>query len=148
MVLDACADGAHHQQMGIGKRIEERLVELGLRRRDLQDRAAARCDVSLSDQTLSNLIKRDSARSESDWAIARALDTSVLWLVYGDERFRNRDPQTSLLAQEPVARYGNQPTHDETELLVGFRLATPEVKEIMLDAARKATAAQREQKAS
>ena len=64
--------------MAIGKRIEERLARLGWRRNDLLNRVP-----DLTPQALSNLIRRDSVRSEWDEAIAEALGVSVLWLVYG-----------------------------------------------------------------
>lgn len=64
--------------MALGKRIEKRLKELGWRQRDLLAKVP-----TLTPQTLSNLIRRDSARSEADLAIADALGLSVLELVYG-----------------------------------------------------------------
>lgn len=64
--------------MNIGKRIEARLKSLGWERKDLLDRVDG-----LSAQALSNLIRRGSKRSEWDEAIANALGTNVLWLVYG-----------------------------------------------------------------
>lgn len=64
--------------MNIGKRIEERLKSLNWERRDLLDRVDG-----LTAQALSNLIRRDSKRSEWDEAIANALGIDVLWLVYG-----------------------------------------------------------------
>lgn len=64
--------------MAIGKRIEQRLADLGWRRNDLIDKLP-----DLTPQALSNLIRRDSVRSEWDEAIAEALGVSVLWLVYG-----------------------------------------------------------------
>ncbi len=66
--------------MNIGGRIEQRLRELGWSRKDLLDRVP-----DLSAQALSNLILRDSKRSEWDKAIADALGKSVMWLVYGEE---------------------------------------------------------------
>lgn len=64
--------------MAIGKRIEQRLNDLKWKRRDLMDRVP-----DLTPQALSNLINRDSARSEWDMQIAEALGVSVMWLVYG-----------------------------------------------------------------
>lgn len=66
--------------MGIGKRIKATLEERGWERGDLMDRVP-----DLTPQALSNLIRRDSKRSEWDEAIAAALGVSVLWLVYGHE---------------------------------------------------------------
>lgn len=66
--------------MNIGKRIVERLAELKWQRRDLLDAVD-----DLSAQALSNLIVRDSKRSEWDQQIAKALGVSVMWLVYGEE---------------------------------------------------------------
>lgn len=40
---------------------------------------------NLSPQALSNLITRDSKRSEWDIAIAKALGVTVAWLVYGPD---------------------------------------------------------------
>lgn len=66
--------------MAIGKRIEQRLKDLEWERADLLSALP-----DLSAQALSNLIRRDSKRSEWDQAIAKALKTSVLWLVYGEQ---------------------------------------------------------------
>lgn len=66
--------------MNIGSRIQHRLQELHWERRDLLERVP-----DLTPQALSNLIKRDSKRSEWDEAIAAALGVSVLWLVYGKD---------------------------------------------------------------
>lgn len=66
--------------MALGKRIAQRLSELNWKRKDLL--AAV---PELTPQALSNLIRRDSARSEWDMDIARALRVSVLWLVYGHD---------------------------------------------------------------
>jgi len=65
--------------MNMGRRIADRLGELGWKQRDLLDRVP-----DLTPQALSNLITRDSKRSEWDLAIAHALGCSVLWIVYGD----------------------------------------------------------------
>jgi len=64
--------------MAIGKRIEQRLEELGLNRSDLLNKLP-----DLTAQALSALIRRDSKRSEWDEKIADALGLSVLDLVYG-----------------------------------------------------------------
>lgn len=66
--------------MNIGKRIEQRLNELNWERKDLLAKVP-----DLSTAALSNLIRRDSKRSEWDERIARALEVSVMWLVYGKE---------------------------------------------------------------
>lgn len=64
--------------MNLGKRIEQKLKELGWERKDLMDKVP-----ELSTSNLSALIKRDSKRSELDEKIAEALGVSLLWLVYG-----------------------------------------------------------------
>jgi hypothetical protein len=64
--------------MNMGKRIEVRLNSLNWKRKDLLQRVP-----DLTDQALSNLIRRDSKRSEWDELIAEGLGVSVLWLVYG-----------------------------------------------------------------
>lgn len=64
--------------MAIGKRIVERLEALGWSRTDLLCRVP-----DLTAQALSNLIRRDSVRSEWDERISDALGVSVTWLVYG-----------------------------------------------------------------
>lgn len=66
--------------MAIGKRIVEILDKRGWERGDLMARLP-----NLTPQALSNLIRRDSKRSEWDEAIASALGVSVMWLVYGSE---------------------------------------------------------------
>lgn len=68
----------HDTEMNIGARIKQRLEIIG---KDRQWLLAKLPD--LSPQALSNLIIRDSKRSEWDEAIADALGVSVLWLVYG-----------------------------------------------------------------
>ena len=67
--------------MNIGGRIQQRLEALGWKQKDLLDRVPG-----LSAQSLSNLIRRDSVRSELDVVIAEALGVSVMWLVYGDDQ--------------------------------------------------------------
>ena len=66
--------------MNMGRRIAARLAELGWKQKDLVDRVP-----DLTPQTLSNLVKRDSHRSDWERAIADALGVSVSWLVYGQE---------------------------------------------------------------
>lgn len=73
--------------MNIGKRIEQKLMELGWERKDLLVRVDG-----LSVQALSNLIRRGSKRSEWDEKIADALGVSVLWLVYGKSTPDLRQP--------------------------------------------------------
>lgn len=64
--------------MNLGKRIAQRLKELGWQRNDLIDRVPG-----LSAQTLSALILRDSKRSEFDVGIAKALGVQLSWLNSG-----------------------------------------------------------------
>ncbi len=73
--------------MAIGKRIEERLAELGWERSDLLKRVdeLTKGKKILTPQALSNLILRDSKRSEWDDVIAEALGIGVLDLVYGQK---------------------------------------------------------------
>lgn len=78
--------------MAIGKRITARLNTLGWRRRDLLERVP-----ELSAQALSNLITRDSKRSELDQSIAHALGMSVVELVYGCS-----DDETNSVKQPPA----------------------------------------------
>jgi hypothetical protein len=66
--------------MNLGKRIEQRLKDLNWDRKDLLEKV-----TELTPQALSNLIRRDSRRSEWDEAIAAALGVNVLWLVYGHQ---------------------------------------------------------------
>lgn len=66
--------------MKLGKRIEHRLKELNWERKALYDAIP-----ELTPQALSNLITRDSKRSEWDLKIAAALNVPVDWLVYGSE---------------------------------------------------------------
>ena len=78
--------------MNMGGRIKNRLDELGWSQARLIERAAA-IDPSarLTPSALSNLIKRDSVRSEMDTLIAKALGVPLLWLVYGDEDAGQRE---------------------------------------------------------
>lgn len=83
--------------MAIGKRIEEMLGRLKWQRSDLMARVP-----TLTAQALSNLIRRDSARSEWDEQIADALGVSVLWLVYGkDASYPKTQKVTDLKTREP-----------------------------------------------
>lgn len=62
---------------------------------------------SLTPQALSNLIRRDSKRSEWDEAIADALGVSVMWLVYGKELTYGKANVRNLPAREPNALPSN-----------------------------------------
>lgn len=84
--------------MALGKRIEEVLQRRGWSRADLMEKLP-----SLTPQALSNLIRRDSKRSEWDEAIADALDVSVMWLVYGQDIAYSKTKIRSLPAKEPEA---------------------------------------------
>lgn len=79
--------------MNIGGRISKRLEDLGWERSDLLAKIP-----ELSPQNLSQLIVRDSKRSEWDEAIADALKVSVMWLVYGKEEKseEGHDAQTNV----------------------------------------------------
>jgi len=86
--------------MNIGGRIQQRLDQLKWQRKDLLERVEG-----LSDQNLSNLIRRDSTRSEWDTRIASALGVTVLWLVYGiddDHGYvqQNREAYDAALSEE------------------------------------------------
>jgi hypothetical protein len=109
--------------MAIGKRIEARLKELSLERKDLLARVPG-----LSAQALSKLILRDSKRSELDVQIAEALDMSVLELVYGAR------PVVSEPQPKP---YRVEPANDaERLLLAAFRRASEDARSAMLAWAR------------
>ena len=82
--------------MAIGKRIEETLTTLGWERADLMAKIP-----TLTPQALSNLIRRDSKRSEWDEEIAKALGVSVLWLVYGQEHIYEHPKVRGFPAREP-----------------------------------------------
>lgn len=69
-----------YDAMYLGKRIELRLNQLEWTRSQLLDAVDG-----LTPQALSNLITRDSRRSEWDVAIANALGVTLMWLVYGDD---------------------------------------------------------------
>lgn len=109
--------------MNIGKRIEQRLQELGWERNDLLARVP-----DLSPQSLSNLIRRDSKRSEWDTKIAEALDVDVVWLVYGELPSR---------VESPKAHYDvSKLTPDENLLLRAFRGASNDARQLLLQMAR------------
>ena len=118
--------------MAIGKRIEKRLEELRWKRKDLLDRVD-----NLTVQALSNLIRRDSKRSEWDVKIADALGVSVNWLVYGtDEIPRN--------AMATTARYDVGLTPEEELVLRSFRRASPDAQAAMVAWARTVAPDQRD----
>jgi hypothetical protein len=83
--------------MAIGSRILERLTALNWKRNDLLARVP-----DLTPQALSNLIRRDSVRSEWDEAIATALGVSVLWLVYGQADYIASGNITQMQTREPA----------------------------------------------
>lgn len=85
--------------MAIGKRIEKRLSDLGWERKDLLDKVEG-----LTPQALSNLIRRDSKRSEWDEAIAAALDMTVMELVYGKPPIYQPAARVSVTEPEPVSK--------------------------------------------
>ena len=97
--------------MNIGGRIKQRLNQLRWKRKDLLDRVEG-----LSDQNLSNLIRRDSLRSEWDTRIASALGVSVLWLVYGADEGNN-------IVQQTQASYDADLSSDEQTLISAWRAA-------------------------
>lgn len=84
--------------MAIGKRIEQTLKRRGWERSDLMEKIP-----NLTPQALSNLIRRDSKRSEWDESIADALGVSVMWLVYGHEHTYPTAKVRPLAAREPDA---------------------------------------------
>jgi len=85
-------------KMNIGGRIVQRLNELGWERKNLFDAVP-----DLTPQALSNLIRRDSKRSEWDVAIAQALGVSVLWLVYGEAHDYKSAAAREIMVAEPAA---------------------------------------------
>ncbi len=109
--------------MNIGGRIKKRLGDLGWERKDLID-AVARMDEAapLTAQALSNLITRDSKRSEWDIVLAKALGVSVLWLVYGLET--EVPMKTVAQASQPY----NALSKDEQHLIRAYRSAGPDAK--------------------
>ena len=106
--------------MAIGKRIAQRLEALGWSRSQLMDAVDG-----LTPQALSNLITRDSKRSEWDEAIAQALGVSVMWLVYGRDDAYSHGSATVIEAQEasPALRRliaaASRLTRDDQLVLVG-----------------------------
>jgi hypothetical protein len=109
----ACKQLLYVQNMNMGKRIEQRLQELQWKRSDLLSRVP-----DLTVQALSNLIRRDSVRSEWDVRIAEALGVSVMWLVYGE----TGEIRKHYEAQTPMER----------QLLDRFRVADNDVKTVIL----------------
>ena len=105
--------------MNIGGRIVKRLKELNWDRRDLLDRVP-----DLTPQALSNLINRDSVRSEWDERIADALGVSVLWLVY------DRDSDETPPIQPPAKEH--------QKLISGFNTADQTARDTMLWLAERA----------
>lgn len=83
--------------MALGKRIADRLDALEMTRNQLLDKVDG-----LTAQALSNLIVRDSRRSEWDELIADALGVSVMWLVYGKECTQT---QSQTLNEPPAPSY-------------------------------------------
>lgn len=83
--------------MNIGGRIVQRLKDLGWERKDLFNAVP-----DLTPQALSNLIRRDSKRSEWDVAIAQALGVSVLWLVYGEATEYKQPSARAIIVAEPT----------------------------------------------
>lgn len=90
--------------MNMGKRIAEKLSSLGWKRQDLLDRVP-----DLTAQALSNLIRRDSKRSEWDETIADALGVSILWLVYGKNGGEYTYATTSDTNKSPLIAQERQP---------------------------------------
>jgi len=104
----------------MGKGIEERLNSLNWKRKDMLQRVP-----DLTEQELSNLIRRDSKRSEWDESIAEALGVSVLWLVYGqDANHRLEEPLLAL--------YHVIPDAGENLLLSAYRKSDAEAKSALL----------------
>ena len=110
--------------MAIGKQIEKRLEELCWQRKNLLDRVEG-----LTDQALSNLIRRDSRRSEWDVKIAEALGVSVNWLIYGTDK-------APMKAMESEGRYDIGMTPEEDLVLRSFRRASPDAQAAMVAWAR------------
>lgn len=97
-MLNKCCN---FSRMALGKRIQARLDELGWDRKDLLEKVDG-----LTPQALSNLIVRDSKRSEWDEKIADALGVSVMFLVYGKPPVAYQQPTqqaTRMEAREPAA---------------------------------------------
>lgn len=111
--------------MNIGGRIEKRLKELDWQRSDLLAKVP-----DLSPQALSNLIRRDSVRSEWDEVIADALGVTVTWLVYGKE-------ERAIRVGEPgTAPYIPAMTEEEAFLVRAYRAANGEARNALLSMAK------------
>lgn len=80
--------------MNLGKRIEAALNDRGMQQLDLVAKVPG-----LSQQSLSNLITRDSKTSEFAIRIADALGVSVRWLLDGAGRKEDRDWPFSRVAR-------------------------------------------------
>jgi hypothetical protein len=96
--------------MAIGTRIKQRLRDLEWQQKDLIDAASKISETPISPQSISNLIRRDSARSEQDEVIAEALGVGLMWLVYGREvdgefKLISGTHQNPIKAREPMAAY-------------------------------------------
>lgn len=103
--------------MNIGGRIVQRLSALKWERKDLLEKVP-----DLTAQALSNLIRRDSVRSEWDEVIADALGVSVLWLVYGKEE------QQHSVTENPPSEYLTNLSDDELFVAKAYREANSEAK--------------------
>jgi hypothetical protein len=119
------------RRMNIGGRILIRLGELGWERSDLLAKLP-----ELSPQNLSQLIVRDSKRSEWDEAIAKALGVHVMWLVYGKEEGPPEIPD----AQSKITKLGFKSEKERLiDEMMGLMNATDEIGCVaMLSAAREA----------
>ncbi len=92
-------------KMALGKRVEQRIKELGLTQEEVANQ------VGVTQVAINNLIKRDSDSSRNTSKLAKALQTTTEWLESGkvenkatDERnvvasdFKNRKEEEALLA--------------------------------------------------
>jgi hypothetical protein len=105
--------------MNMGKRIQQRLNELHWSRKDLLCRVP-----DLTAQALSNLIVRDSKRSEWDEIIAEALGVTVLWLVYGKGQH--------VVSEPSCMSYEFLPKSDDENLIVqAFRRGDQDDKTVL-----------------
>lgn len=111
--------------MNIGGRIVQRLEALQWERKDLLARVP-----DLTAQALSNLIRRDSVRSEWDELIAEALGVSVMWLVYGKNEARDQANESA------PPTYSTPLTEDELFVAHAYRAAKQEAKVAMMFIAR------------
>lgn len=87
-----------------GRRVKKRRVELGMSQKELSQRSGC------NQQNLSRIERGETNKTSYTPQIARALGTSVEWLVYGDEREKPRAPTTTrpeapVLDPEEAARY-------------------------------------------